>query len=80
MKGATCNLIARTGIPHKAYGRHRAKGKVRKIDVIFCAVSNGIIETSYIKPGKTLMRIIQACWRLISAPNTHKAEKRNFHY
>ncbi|WP_157811654.1 hypothetical protein [Pantoea rodasii] len=80
MKGSTCNLIARTALPHKAYGRHRTKGNVKKIDVIFCAVSNGIIENSYIKPGKSILRLCKALWTLITAPNAKDQEKRKFNY
>ncbi|NIE99139.1 hypothetical protein F3J38_03480 [Pantoea sp. Acro-805] len=80
MKGSTCNLIARTALPHKAYGRHRANAKGDKIDVVFCAVSNGIIDASYIKPGKTIVRILKNCWHFICAPNAHHLEKRKFHY
>jgi len=53
---------------------------VKKIDVIFCAVSNGIIENSYIKPGKTLLRLGKALWNLIAAPNAKDEEKRKFNY
>ncbi|WP_158087308.1 hypothetical protein [Pantoea rodasii] len=53
---------------------------MKKIDVIFCAVSNGIIENSYIKPGKSILRLCKALWTLITAPNAKDQEKRKFNY
>lgn len=65
MKGEICNLIALNTLPLIKYDMMNVKGKSKSIEVIFCAVGNGMIDTSYIKPQKSLVRMLFLCWEYI---------------
>lgn len=65
MKGETCNLIARNTLPMKRNETSSVKDKTKKIEVIFCAVGDGMIETAYLKPQRSLMHIFTLCWQYI---------------
>jgi len=73
MKGQTCNLIARNTLSLNRYEMPKVKSK--KNEVVFCAVGNGMIETSYIKPEKSLMRLLSLCWQYINESGVMRSIK-----
>ncbi|EIV8403598.1 hypothetical protein MA998_004568 [Escherichia coli] len=65
MKAENCYLTVRNTPPLKTHAVNSVKGKSKKVEVIFCAVSNGIIEAPCIKPEKFFLRMFFLCWKHI---------------